>query len=781
MSTEADARMLIDKLLEAAGWAITNKAQVSTEEASSDGRADYLLKDCRTRPLAVIEAKRFAVDPYTAKEQARDYAQSLGAPFIILSNGLEHYFWDYADGDARPVMGMPSQADLERRANIKIHRKGSLQESLRVIPYPGRFTFKGEEIETRPYQLECLKKADDALVSGRRRMLFEMATGAGKTLAIAMLMKRWFQAAVVSRILFLVDRIELAKQAKETFDDYLRDWPAVILYGGKRSLEGQIVVGTLDTIAGQLGSNGFGHAYFDLVVTDECHRSIYNTHRATLGHFDAIHVGLTATPNPGELRWISEHERRLVRNTYIFFDCWDTEKKEGRPTFEYGIQRAINDGFLSNYRIYHAESVLTYEGAEWEGEEIKPGAWGRDVESEDRLKTIIQEYFAADAERAKERPRKTIVFAVSEKQASILVRLFNRLMTDEDCLRIAQQINRSPSQVRQEYAKKITCYTNNGNPRPIIDQFKYDPLPLMAVSVDMLDTGYDHKEVENLVMLRPTKSAIKYAQMRGRGSRLCPRIGKTEFIVYDFAGNTKRFNDPGEAYHKPRLVGPAPDTTTVQGDDTGDEITPDGTTEPKPYPEPRPDFLLIREGSLDDEIRAREIILVGPKGLAIDRKAYREKWEEKVIELRKSDPAVEKIFRGEELTNEEWEALTRRLNLPEYYFNEESLRRAFEQPTGSLSDFIRVALGIDRFLTREERIEKAFNTWVAEHSSSINPAQAQMLRLLKARVITGEEITMRLFSRPPFSLWGGLTRMEQLFGKEQLLQMVDELHDLLAA
>jgi type I restriction enzyme, R subunit len=781
MSTEADARMLIDKLLEAAGWAITNKAQVSTEEASSDGRTDYLLKDSRTRPLAVIEAKRFAVDPYTAKEQAINYAKSLGAPFIILSNGQEHYFWDYVDGDARPIMGMPSQADLERRANIKVHRKGSLRESLSVIPYPGRLIFKGEEIETRPYQLKCLKKADAAFVSGRRRMLFEMATGTGKTLTIAMLMKRWFQAAVISRVLFLVDRIELAKQAKETFDDYLRGWPAVILYGGKRSLEGQIVVGTLDTIASQLGPNGFGHAYYDLVVTDECHRSIYNTHRVTLGHFDAFHIGLTATPNPGELHWISEHERRLVRNTYIFFDCWDAAKKEGNPTFEYGIQRAINDGYLSNYRIYHAESVLTYEGAEWEDEEIKPGAWGRDVESEDRLKTIIQEYFTADAERAIERPRKAIVFAVSEKQASILVRLFNRLLTDEDCLRIAHQTNRSPSQVRQEYAKKITCYTNNGNPRPIIDQFKYDPLPLVAVSVDMLDTGYDHKEVENLIMLRPTKSAIKYAQMRGRGSRLCPRIGKTEFIIYDFAGNTKRFNDTGEAYHKPKLVGPTPDTTPVQGDDTGDEITPDSTPEPKPYPEPRPYFLFIKEGSLHDEIRAREIILVGPEGLAIDRKIYREKWEEKVIELRKSDPAIEKIFRGEELTDEEWEALARHLNSPEYYFNEESLRRAFEQPTGSLSDFIRVALGLDRFLTREERIERAFNTWVAEHSSSINPAQAQMLRLLKARVMTGEEITMRLFSQPPFSLWGGLTRMEQLFGKGKLLQIVDEINDLLAA
>jgi type I restriction enzyme R subunit len=781
MSTEADARMVIDKLLETAGWRITNKAQVSTEEPSVDGRADYLLKDSRTRPLAVIEAKRFAVDPYSAKDQARDYAQSLGAYFVILSNGEEHYFWDYEDGDARPVMGMPSQADLERRANIKIHRRGSFEESLRVIPFPEKFLFKGEEVKTRPYQLDCLRKADEALVSGRRRMLFEMATGTGKTLTIAMLMKRWLQAAVVSRVLFLADRIELAKQAKETFDDYLRDWPAVVLYGGKHSLEGQIVVGTLDTIAGQLGPNGFGHAYFDLVVTDECHRSIYNTHRATLGHFDAIHIGLTATPNPGELRWISEHEKRLVRNTYIFFDCWDAAKKIGRPTFEYGIQPAIQEGHLARYSIYHAESVLTYEGAEWEGEEIKPGAWGRDVESEDRLKTIIQEYYSADAARAKVHPRKTIVFAVSDRQADVLVRLFNRLLTDEDCLRIASQLNRFPSQVRQDYAKKITCYANNGFPKQIIDQFKYDPLPVVAVSVDMLDTGYDHPAVENLVMLRPTLSAIKYAQMRGRGSRLCPRIGKTEFVIYDFVGNTKRFNDPGEAYHKPRLVGTAPGAEPLAA---GDEV-PNGDAvealETKFYPTKHDGFLVIQEGALDDEIRAREIILVGPEGLAIDRKTYREKWEDMIIELRKTDPAVEKIFRGEALTDQEWEELARRLNSPEYYFNEPSLRRAFEQPSGSLSDFIRVSLGQGRFLTREERIEKAFKTWVAEHSSSIDAAKAQMLRLLKSRVSAGEEITMRLFSQPPFALWGGLTRMEQLFGKDKLLQLVDELNELLAA
>jgi type I restriction enzyme R subunit len=780
MSTEADARMVIDKLLEAAGWCITNKAQVSTEEAASDGRADYLLKDSRSRPLAVLEAKRFVVDPYTAKEQAKTYALSLGAPFVILSNGQEHYFWDYADGDARPIMGFPGQADLERRANIKLHRKGDISQSLELLPLPNRFIFKGEEIEARPYQVECLQRADAALIAGRRRMLFEMATGTGKTLNIAMLMKRWFKAAVISRVLFLVDRIELAKQAKETFDEYLRDWPTVILYGGKRSLEGQIVVGTLDTIATQLGRNGFGHAYFDLVVTDECHRSIYNTHRSTLGHFDAIHIGLTATPNPGELHYISEHERRLVRNTYMFFDCWDAAKKEGRPTFEYGIQHGIDDGYLAKYRIYHAESVLTYEGAQWENEEIKPGAWGREVESEDRLKTIIQEYYAADAERSKERPRKTIVFAVSEIQAAVLERLFNRLLTDEDCMRIAGQTNRSPSQVRQGFAKKITCYTNNGNPKPVIDEFKYDPLPIVAVSVDMLDTGYDQKDIENLVMLRPTQSSIKYAQMRGRGSRLYPKINKTEFIIYDFVGNSKRFNDPGETYQKPRLVSVAPSAKVPEAGDI-EEADATQTIPKREAGGGSQEFVLVPEGALHDEIRTREIILVGPEGLAMDRKSYREEWEKKVIEFKRTDAAVEKIFRGEELTDTEWEDLARRLNSPKHYFNEETLRQAFQQPTGSLSDFIRVALGLDRFLTREERIEKAFNVWVAEHSSSISHAQSQMLRLLKARVMTGEEISMRLFSQPPFSLWGGLTRMEQLFGKKQLIQMVDELNTLLAA
>ena len=140
----------------------------------------------------------------------------------------------------------------------------------------------------------------------------------------------------------------------------------------------------------------------------------------------------------------------------------------------------------------------------------------------------------------------------------------------------------------------------------------------------MLDTGYDHKEVENLIMLRPTQSAIKYAQMRGRGSRLCPRIGKTEFLIYDFVGNSSKFNDPGNKYHRPKVVGPRPGPLPP---------TPEPEPEPEPQPpgtppEPPPPFTVIPQGSLPDEIRRRETLTVGPEGLAIDRQTYKERWVE---------------------------------------------------------------------------------------------------------------------------------------------------------
>ncbi len=612
MPTEADARIVLDRLLRESGWDIEDKSQVSTEEASADGRADYLLKNQRTQPLSVLETKRFSTDPYSAKEQAREYAVSLGAPFVILSNGREHYFWEYDTGDARPVVGLPSRADLERRANLRQHRTGSLQTTLNALPLPARFRFKSEEVEARPYQLRCLEAADEALLAGRRRMLFEMATGTGKTLTIVMLIKRWFQAAACSRVLFLADRIELAKQAKETFDEYFR-------------------------------------------------------------------------------------------------------VEEGRP---------------------------------------------------------------------QPHPRKTIVFAVSERQAVILERLFNKLLPDAACMRIAEQTGRYPAEVRQSFAQKITCYSNNGNPKPLIDRFKFDPLPVIAVSVDMLDTGYDHKKVENLVMLRPTTSAIKYAQMRGRGSRLCPRIGKTGFLIYDFVNNTANFNDPGERYHQPKEKGdrPGPGAPPAPGPD-GPIV---GPPSPPPPPPPR-EFTVIKEGSLEDEFRKRQLITVGPDGLEIDRQRYQDQWIRRIEELRQTDPVVRKVLAGEEVTENEWEELAHKLNAPEFWFDEQSLRTAFDQPTGSLNDFIRAALGLYQFPTREQRVERAFTAWVAEHSNSINPDQARMLQLLRNVVLASvretkyRTIDTNIFTRAPFALLGGRSRMESLFGgREKLSAILEELNQLIA-
>ncbi|MGB6220862.1 DEAD/DEAH box helicase family protein [Haloferula sp.] len=781
MPNEAQARLTIDRLLREVGWDIENPSRVSVEEAAADGRADYVLKNQRGQPIAVIEAKRFTTDPYGAKSQAKAYAVQLAAPFVILSNGRDHYFWEHDHGDARPVVGFSSPEDLERRANVRVHRLGDLETSIHAIPIPRTFRSQGEDCTTRPYQIECLEKADEALITGRRRMLFEMATGTGKTMTVALLIKRWLQAGVVSRVLFLADRIELARQAHEDFSDYLRAFPLSLLFNGKRSIEGQIVVGTLDTIAGQLGPGGFGHAHFDLVITDECHRSIYNTHRATLGHFDAIHIGLTATPNPGELRWVSHHERQLVRSTYMFFDCWDSAAEEGRPTFGYTLRDGIRDKFLADYRIYLAETRLTFEGVEWDDEQYRFSDWGKTVESVDRLKLIIEEYFRVEEERPQSHPRKTIVFSVGERQATIIARLFNKLLPDDACLRIATQTNRSPGEVRQSFAEKITCYSNNNNPRPLIDAFKFDPLPIIAVSVDMLDTGYNHKEVENLVMLRPTSSALKYAQMRGRGSRLCPRIGKTSFLIYDFVNNHATFNDSAQEYHRPRAVGRRP------GEDDDDD-TGGGPPPPPPTPPQPREFVTIAEGEVSDEFRRREMILVGPEGLAIDRHDYQDRWRERVIELRQTDPVVGRILSGEAVSEDEWEALRSKLASPDWYFDEHTLKKAFDQPSGSLDDFIRAALGLITLPTREERVERAFNAWLTQHSDAERPEQAHILSLLRNVVLASLKETKYqvldpiIFTRPPFTFLGGRVRAETIFGgRDGLRDVLEELNAIITA
>lgn len=261
---EAFSRVVIDALLEDVGWKLTDGRSVRYEYPLSDGtRADYVLSDRNGRALAVVEAKRFSVNPADAAAQARAYAEQLRVPFVFLSNGRETRFWEYsAEAHPRPVTTFFSQDNLERRAATRMLRTDPL-----AIPIDRR-------IVERDYQVECIDILCREVKRGRRKLLVEMATGAGKTRMAAAFIKRLFEANAVTRVLFLVDRIPLAVQIEDVFTEHLRDYPCYVLRAGRRFQdEKRITITTLQSMVNIYRDYSAG--YFDLVISDECHRSIY--------------------------------------------------------------------------------------------------------------------------------------------------------------------------------------------------------------------------------------------------------------------------------------------------------------------------------------------------------------------------------------------------------------------------------------------------------------------------------------------------------------------------
>lgn len=750
MSKETDSRIVIDRKLCAAGWDTADKLQVATEEPAADGRADYLLLDNRGRPLSVIEAKRFRTEPTTAKARAEQYARSLKTPFIFLSNGEVTYFWDYEHYPERLVKNFFSRNDLERLEALRHQR-----QTLGVAKLPGRVRFGSEDREVRRYQHVCIQEVEAALSQNRRRLLVEMATGTGKTFTIAVILKRLFEAGWVERALFLADRIELARQAKEeTFDIYLHDYPSVLLTGGRRSREGQITVGTLPTIASQLGVGGFSSGYFDLVITDECHRSIYSTFKHTLLHFDAIHIGLTATPNIGHYAFVSDTEKKLIRNTYEFFDCWNPLTEQGKPVFSYGILEGIKDNVLADYDIYVAKTRIGSEGISFEGEDYSPQDLERVVSFEDRIQLQVKEFTRIENAREGQGFRKTIVFAVTKLHAA----------------QIARFINAEYPQWKGKYAEIVT--TDVADPKTAIRRFKREEMPVIAVSVGMLDTGFDAPRVENLIMMRPTRSAILYQQMRGRGSRICNRPDgsrKDSFLIYDFTDNSERFNDPkfdptkpppstGAVVARPRVL-PPPTTARVQ----------------------RGQIKIVPIGSVEDNFIERKWIEVGPEGMRVDIRDYQDDWNREVAARAAKDAVLAKIQDGEIPTDEELDQLAAALGGPEQFFNEPNLREAFGQPDASLLDFIRAALGQYQFPSREQRVDRCFEAWLIQHN--FDPEQARVWRMLKNQMLasyTSARLDLSIFNQlPPLRGWGGLRKATKIFGEQSLQQLLDELKEVL--
>ena len=692
----------------------------TAEPGSNSGRADYVLYDQRGRPLAVIEAKKNAINPYVAKQQALPYAKALGAPFIFLTNGELTYFWDYQNDDARPIAGFFSRRDLERMVEMR-----GTRHPLATVEIPEHYSRQGETRSVRPYQAETMRALDHALELGKRRFLIELPTGTGKTDLICLYLKRLFQAGWAERVLVLVDREQLAKQALEAIQDVLSAHSSYWLRSGMARQEQQITVALLQTMIGRVDE--FTAGYFDLVITDECHRSIYGGWKPALTRFDAIHVGLTATP-----------ANYIERNTYDFYQC-----EPGKPDFSYSIQDAFREQHLVPYRFATGITEILAEGADVEDEHYDPAAFEKEWTNEDTNRMMMAEFDRLAWESYQELapgqdpgPGKAIVFAITKHHAA----------------RLAQYLNALHPEHKGRYAEVIT--SDVAAPDELIRRFKSETYPMVAVSVGMLDTGFDCREVLHLVLCRRVRSPILYQQMRGRGTRTAPHIGKQKFVIYDFFRNHQYFNDS--------------DTDVFTG--TGGGRAPVGTTSPATPPRD-----LVELGLEDEWLEAVTYIEVGPEGERVDKHAYVSDWERTVRTRVGDDTLLRKIRDEEPLEAAEEEELARRLNQPERYFNEDNLRRAYRDPGGNLIDFIRAALGQLRIKSREEKLEEAFRAWLV--SRTLTPQQAEYLCLLKNRGIATGRVRIEDLFEPPLSILDAAGKGIELFGEDGLRRVVADLNE----
>jgi len=618
--SEVFSRIQIDKALGASGWDLLNPQQVQLELNTPTGRIDYLLKDTLGRVLCVLEAKRQDLDPYDAKEQARGYAENLGAPFVLLSNGQEHWFWNYERADQRDayrVERLPSREDLERLRLKNLQPPRPLQTEL---IRPDSLRALRPDLTLRGYQIrameEIAKEYDDA---GRRKFLLEMATGTGKTLLCAVLIRRFLITRNAERVLFVVDRIELAKQTMEDFNVALGEYKPVIYKTARRTgelLGSSVVVATIQSLmTDRRYREEFTPFYFDLVINDEAHRSIYGDAREVVQFFQATRIGLTATPkaylknvNLDELATEDPKalEARQLRDTYHYFGC-----EPGQPTFRYDIIDAVQDPegpFLCLPKIVDCRSDITTQALQEAGwtviineqeESFKIQDLERKIFTPHRNR-VMCEAFLREAQRD---PTggigKSIIFAVNQTHATELTKVLNEIKPGI-ALTITSRIPDASSLAKEFRDGKRS--------------------ERIAVSVDMLSTGYNCRDLLNVVLMRPIFSPTEYIQIKGRGTRLFTFVvGNTEyekrhFFLLDFCAVAEFFEDRYDYAAPLRL--PAQDGRRVTSDERGQGGA---------FREPRPDSsyggdeggdkrreIPVWEGT--DRIVSQEVRIVGPNG-----------------------------------------------------------------------------------------------------------------------------------------------------------------------
>jgi type I restriction enzyme R subunit len=537
--SEADTRKhLIDLLLHEAGWALADARDreyplKGMPSHSGDGYADYVLWGDDGKALAVVEAKRSTKSAQLGRQQAKLYADCLEKesgqrPVIFGTNGYEHWVWDDTRYPPRPVQGFYKKAELELLVQRRATRK-----ALAGAPI-------NQDIVERPYQHHSIRSIGEAFErDNERKALIVMATGAGKTRTVIALCAQLMECNWAKRVLFLADRRALVKQAAGAFLKHLPDSSPVNLLETKDG-EGRVFVSTYPTMMSlidemQGGQRRFGVGHFDLIVIDEAHRSVYQKYGAIFRYFDALLVGLTATP-----------KSEVDANTYKIFDL-----ESGVPTDAYDLDEAVKDGFLvpakavSVPRKFQRQGISYDDLSEEEKERWDDIEWSDEDESPDRVEAeaVNKWLFNIDTvDKALEhlmtrgqtvaggdRLGKTIIFAKNQKHAEFIVDRFD--------------VN-YPTH-KGVFARVI--HSEVPYVDTLIEDFSVaNKAPHIAVSVDMLDTGIDVPEVVNLVFFKLVRSKTKFWQMVGRGTRLCknlfgPDRHKTFFYIFDFCQNLEFF------------------------------------------------------------------------------------------------------------------------------------------------------------------------------------------------------------------------------------------------
>lgn len=537
---EAQTRTeIIDWQLAHAGWSRNRRTLLEEfllKVGQSDGGygdeqfADYVLLGSDGKPIAVVEAKRSSRDELAGKRQAADYADAIKAkfgrdPFIFLTNGREIQFWDRERYAPRKVSGFYTRDDLER---LQHQRQFAL--SLNGVTI-------NANIAGRDYQNEAIRRVTEGVDSAKRKFLLVMATGTGKTRTTIALVDTLLRSKRVQRVLFLADRRELVRQAMSEFKSHLPNESLARIESGETS-GARIQFSTYPSMMQVYSRLSVG--YYDLIVADESHRSIYQRYKAIFDHFDAIQLGLTATPTD-----------YIDHNTFELFDCGD-----GAPSYYYSYEQAIADQNLVNYRVLDAQTNFQLKGIQGDAlpEPLKQMARdqgvdldelnfdGSDIEkgiiNQGTNDAMVREFMDKCRKDVRGLPHKSIIFAVSHAHAKRLYEGFNRLY---------------PELQREGMAEIIDSHMERAD--DTLDDFKYRTMPRVAISVDMLDTGVDVPAIQNLVFAKPVFSKVKFWQMIGRGTRLHTDKAtgdiKKDFLIIDHWKNFAYFKlkPDGEVDH----------------------------------------------------------------------------------------------------------------------------------------------------------------------------------------------------------------------------------------